>query len=245
VKIVRVAEVGSAKSLLPFLFAASFITWLSTARGPEIQWTCNFHFLRIISMKKCALIIAVFAVAANMSALLVGHFRGWHDLEEKSPDIFVARCVAAQDLLEPRPKIFYGNVFNSDIEVVSVLKGAGKPGAAHLVSLTMPYRGEYFLAFGTQTSNSLYSVIEEYRIVPLLHFHGAEQLAGKPLNEQIKSLLTSRLNDLNDEIAQDTRDKNNIEQYLKGTEDAAKLDREESEKSRKAFENAPFTNGNW
>jgi len=37
----------------------------------------------------------------------------------------------------------------------------------------------------------------------------------------------------------------NLERYLKGVEEAAKLDREESEKSRKAFENAPFTNRKW
>ena len=65
------------------------------------------------------------------------------------------------------------------------------------------------------------------------------------MNEQFRILLTSRLNDLNEEIARDTQDKTHLEQYLKGTGDAAKLDREESEKSRKAFENAPFTNGIW
>ena len=192
--------------------------------------------LLIFTMKKRISMVIILGTVIIVSALPTAPFQGLHDLIEKSPDIIVAKCIATQDLLQPQPALFYGNVCNSDIEVVSVLKGNSKPGQAHMVSLYRPYRSEYFLAFATLSTiqtNLVYSAIEEYRIVPLLHFHGTNQLMNKSLPEQIGLLMTNRLNDLNEELTRDVREKQSIEQYLKIDSDASKPSKEPEEKPEK------------
>ena len=89
------------------------------------------------------------AVVVSVLAIPISPFKGWDDLIDKSPDIIIARCMATQDLLTPKPKSFFSNVFSSDIEVISVLKGNTMPGPSHMTSLYFPYRGEYFLVFAS------------------------------------------------------------------------------------------------
>lgn len=159
-----------------------------------------------------------FITATSASALLLAPFTSWDDLVERSPDIIIARCIATEDLLEPPPTSIYPNVFNSDIQVISVLKGNSMPGMSHLVSTYFPYRGEYFAAFATYSTvrtNSVYVATEEYRIVPLIHFHGAGEFAGKTLNQQIQLILKERLIYLNDELAKGNEEKKRLEEGLK------------------------------
>jgi hypothetical protein len=168
-------------------------------------------------MKKYICLLALFSTVGTLLALMSNGFTTWNDLVDRSPDIIIARCLATEDLLKPEPKVFYSNVFSSDIQIISVLKGNANPGFSHMTSLYQPFRGEYMLLFASRyqyETDSIYGATEEYRVVPLIHFHGTNELAGKPLGMQIQLLLKNRLNDLNQIMAQNNEEKRRIEAGL-------------------------------
>ena len=169
-------------------------------------------------MKIYLTIIALLATTSLGLALLVDDFTSWGDLTERSSDLVIARCIATQDGLSPKPAISFANVIGSDIEIISILKGDTKPSLSHMTSLYQPYRGEVFLLFAnhySDQSNLIYRATEAYRIVPLKGFFQtnllANLLAGKTLKEQVQLVLAHRLKDLNQELAKNNEEKERIE----------------------------------
>jgi hypothetical protein len=182
------------------------------------------YLILINNMKKYIFTGIFFAAICTAWALLLNPFASWDDLTEKTPDIIVGRCIATEDMMAPKPTIIFGNVVNSDIEVISVLKGDTKPGLSHLASLYRPYRGEYFLAFAehfTYQTNSGYEANEEYRVIPISPYFRRNELNGKPLKEQIQLVLQVRLEDLNKELAHDTEEKMRVVAGLNITKGAS------------------------
>jgi hypothetical protein len=163
-------------------------------------------------MKRFALIATLLVAAGTAWALLVGRFTSWTDLIEQSPDIIIARCVATHDGLKPEPTKSYVNVFFSDIEVISVLKGTNRLGTSHLTSEARPFRGELFLLFANYESNqddTGYAAIEDYRVIPIVAGPNSwltNRLAGKSLNEQVQMIINWRLSDLNHEMERDNEE---------------------------------------
>jgi len=168
-------------------------------------------------MKKNLVAAMLFATIAVAFAIPINKFQTWHDLINQSPDIIIARCTAAQDLMTPKPTIIFGNVFNSDIEIISVLKGDAKLGASHLASLYLPYRGEYFVLFAnhfTEGLDSGYSATEDYRVISLGRHFKPDELLVKTLSEQVQTILSIRVKDLNDELERDKEEKVRLETGL-------------------------------
>jgi hypothetical protein len=168
-------------------------------------------------MKRFISILTLLATTGTALALLVGRFTSWNNLIEQSPDIIIARCTATQDGMKPEPTNFFGNVFCSDIEVISVLKGNAKLGLSHLTSLHRPLRGEHYLMFASFESNQVYtgySAIEEYRLVPInvpMSSYLTNALASKTLKEKVNLILSWRLKELNDELVRDNEEKARME----------------------------------
>ena len=163
-------------------------------------------------MKRFISIVVLTATTTSALALLVGRFTSWNDLIEQSPDIIIARCTAAEDGMNPEPTQFFSNVFCSDIEVISILKGNTKSGLSHLTSDDRPFRGEQFLMFANYESNQVYSgyrAIEDYRLVPINAAPNSwltNQLAGKNLNEQVQTIINWRLSQLHQEMERDNEE---------------------------------------
>lgn len=158
--------------------------------------------------------------------MLVGKFPGWKQVVDYSPDIFLARCTAAHDGLLPSPKSMVLNVDTSDIDVLMVLKGKTTPGSSHMTSLYSPYRGERFVAVGFYYTNrnvGAYSVVEDYRIIPISQNFDANQLAGKSLDDQIQIILRDRINAVDDEMARDAAEKQRLLSGLNDTNSAAQV----------------------
>lgn len=158
------------------------------------------------------------AITGVTFGTLIDRFKGWSYLIDNSPDIVIARCTATLGFTPPdvAPKMqLYPQ---ADIEVISILKGATKPGLSRLSSFYSPYQGELFVIFGsymTSGTNSWYNANEEYKIVPLNRHFRLSDLNGKTLDEQIQIILASRINDLKNEIAQDNEEKERLKQGLK------------------------------
>ena len=163
-------------------------------------------------MKIRITIIALLATLSAAVAVRLAPFAGWNDLTQKTPDIIVARCTAT-----PEPRSANGQTW-SDIEVLMVLKGETKPGAARMVAGYSPYQHEYVLLFATYQSNQLYrayNAAESYRIVSLNRYFPTNQLVGKPLDEQIQLLLRHRLDELTRELQQGAAEKKRLEEGIK------------------------------
>ncbi len=174
--------------------------------------------IHLNNMKRNTLILILLAMVGSVFATLVSPFRSWSNLVDNSPDIIIARCNATPGFtlpgISPRMEIYP----QTDVEVVSVLKGNTKCGSSRLSSFYNPYQGELFVAFSTYMTlgtNSWYNANEEYKIIPLNSDFRISDLDGKTLDEQIQLILASRLKDLNDEIARDNEEIYRLNQGLK------------------------------
>jgi hypothetical protein len=158
-------------------------------------------------------------VALTAFGRLFSEFKSWDDLTEQSPDIVIARCTST--LGSDTTNKFYVIIdgwIPSEIEVVSVLKGNTRLGAAHMMSTYWPHRDEQFLLFGTYHSDTnfgRYTVNEDYRVIPLNHYFKTNMLPGGTLEEKIRWVLQSRLTDLNEELEKGQKEKKRLEAGLK------------------------------
>ena len=184
----------------------------------------------------------VILLTATVAALAipVSRFTNWQDLIEKSPDVFIVKCITTLDINTTKPTLITDGMINSEIEVVSVLKGDAKTGLTHLASQYWPNPGERYLIFANYLNADHvafgYNAIESYRVIPLNRYFRTNDLNGKTLNEKIQVIMTNRLRDLNDEVARDNEEKQRIEAGL----DKAKINEAPSTNaSPKAPKNIP------
>ena len=165
-----------------------------------------------MSIRAFAVIIALLAIATGGLAVWMLSFTSWDDLTKRSSDIIIARCEATAE-----PKVVGDGMVESDIQVISVLKGNTKRGSAKMFSQYTPRQGERFLMFSTYQSNEFYrgyNATETYRIVPLGRDFVMDKLAGKKLEEQIQLVLSNRLEDLNCEMDKGADEKKRLQQGL-------------------------------
>jgi hypothetical protein len=173
-------------------------------------------------MKKYASLITLLAMASTSFGIIYSEFKSWNHVADESSDIVVARCTATPYYTPPgappKPTWIIDNVTQSDIEVVSVLKGSTKPALSHMASWYRPYQGQLFLVFANYTTygtNSSYNAIEEYRVVPISRDFQMSELNGKTLGQQVQCVLAARVKDLAQELAQENEEKKRIEEGIK------------------------------
>ncbi len=169
----------------------------------------NFH--RQMNMKTAMIVGLLAAVGAFAGPVLP--FTNWDQISKKSPDIIIARCTKTA----PDGPIADGMIW-TDIEVLSVLKGDTKPGAARMVSQYAPRQGERFVMFSTYQSNDLYrayNATETYRVVPLGSDFPANELSGKALDEQLQIVLRHRLDQVNRLLKEGAEEKKRLEEGIK------------------------------
>ena len=187
-------------------------------------------------MKKTITILTLLASTVAAVAIFLAPFKGWDDLVERSPNIFIARLAAARQM--PITELVTNRQITASvdgvapvsIEVLNVLKGEAKLGPAQVLlpilgtTYTLPRPGEMFLVFadnpsGIGTANPMFYAVEDYRSVifaPDRSYSGwTNHLAGKPLKEQIETILKTRLGALNSELARDEAEKKRLDDGVK------------------------------
>jgi hypothetical protein len=167
-------------------------------------------------MKKYIFAIMGLSIPLIVSATLVGRFKSWNDLIDQSPDIVIAECAAT--LNTDKPSIIQDGIIPSEIRVLSVLKGNGELGPTHMHSAFWPYTGQRFLLFAIHRNDESfigYSAFEEYRVVPLNHYFQTNMLPITNLQEQVRWVLQSRLQDLNEDLSKGEAEKKRLEEGLK------------------------------
>ncbi|MGA2750689.1 MAG: hypothetical protein ABSG59_18105 [Verrucomicrobiota bacterium] len=161
-------------------------------------------------------VIAATACAA-LAVVDFWPFPGWQTLESTS-DVIVARCLQTPDPFHSKTNNFYIDpvMINSDMEIVSVLKGGTKPGPVLLASEYWPRQGEYYLIFAIYSDGS-YTAVAPYRIVPLGAAFNTNVLKGKRLDENVRLLLRYRLDQLNEQLRKGQEEKKLLEEGLEKT----------------------------
>jgi hypothetical protein len=169
---------------------------------------------------KITLVMLLAGVSTALAPIKVP-FTSWDDMTRRSTDIVIARCTATAPDKVPNASGFvsYGlSLTWSDIEVVSVLKGGTKPGAARMLSEYWPNQGEcllLFASFGTNQPSAGYNAIERYRVVPLGHYVRTSDWTGKSLDEQIQWSLRRRVNILKTELEAGAEEMKRLEAGIK------------------------------
>ncbi len=144
-------------------------------------------------------------------------FAGWSDLQQRSHDIFVARCDATPDqnpVGKDGIEINTRGLVYSDMTVISIIKGVTNAGPARLKSVFCPRQGEYYLIFASYF-NGFYDAFEPYRIVPVGLRFSINDLDGKTVDEQIKALLRHRIDNLEQQIKAEQEEKARLEEAFK------------------------------
>jgi len=162
---------------------------------------------------KTIIIITVLTLTAIAGIARVSSlFPGWSQLESESSDIGVA---VARGPSTPVPGEYIENATRSDSEItiLSVLKGTNGAVATRLQTDHELKRGEAYLIFGS-IDNGTYKAYEDYRVIPLGAKFRKEMIDGKPLHEQIQTLLRRAVENLNEEMARNQSEKNRIEAGL-------------------------------
>lgn len=165
------------------------------------------------------LLLAVVATHANAEVTM--SFPGWDLLTQNTPDIIIAQCNRTPDPYKDHGDGPTGPLFYSDMEIISILKGATnwgteplklpRMGKARLSSEYVPRQGEYYLIFSIYYQGE-FQASEDYKVVPLGLSFSTNSIANKPLEQQIRILLGQRLSDLNHQIDKDQKEKERLEQ---------------------------------
>ena len=151
----------------------------------------------------------ILLVSISALARLVVPFSSWDRLKESSPSIVVVLCG------KPVPPdadyaVVGGPRSDSEVEIVAVLKGTNGLGPARLQTDHELRQGENYLVFGN-FSQGICASFEQYKVVPIGERFSTNSIAGKPLDEQIKTLFQHALFKLNREIQQDQEQKQQLE----------------------------------
>jgi len=161
--------------------------------------------IKIIAL---AIVFTTFAVAARMVSL----FSNWGEVEWRNPDIVVVNCGKPVITILP-PNTYVSGAAKSDfkVQIMYVLKGTNRLGAARLQTDHELHQGEKYLVFGS-FEQGVCTAYERYKVVPLENERfWTNSIAGKPPEEQIKILFKHGLSKLTREIGDDQEQKKQLE----------------------------------
>jgi hypothetical protein len=170
-------------------------------------------------MKKTNLLIIfiVIALASAAFATLVRPFSNWDTLIKQSTNIIIARCKETPERLRVSSNgatiETSGGVIRSEMQILSELKGKINLTNLLIDSAYWPRQREAYLIFGIYHDGFI-QANEEYCFIPLGPEFSTNMLAGKSFDQQIKELLTYRLNTLNFRMKEEQEEKQRLEQAL-------------------------------
>jgi hypothetical protein len=159
--------------------------------------------------------LLVFIFAGTAAAIISQSFSSWGNLTTNSPDIIIARCRETPETVKPNGHtVDTQGWIISNMEIVSILKGATNSGAVQLGSEYCPRQGEFYLIF-SNFHDGYYTSTEPYRFIPLGLQFSTNMITGVTLDEKIQHLLERRLNSLNQQMKSEQEEKQRLEDALR------------------------------
>jgi hypothetical protein len=168
-------------------------------------------------MKKTALTLTIFTTTFIAGAILLGVFSSYDRLEEKSPNIVVARCITNPPTLLNSsftdPQI---NTFT--VEILAVVKGTNVSRYITLITEQWLNRGDDYLIYG-HCENGACKAIENFRVIPLGRELWAgtvtNAIAGKSPDEQLQTLFKRAIDHLGRQIKKEQEEKQRLETAIR------------------------------
>jgi hypothetical protein len=164
-------------------------------------------------MKIKLIVLIVLLITTNIIARVIIPFDSWNQLQDASPYIIIAKC--GKPILLPANVMMVGATkSDSEILIISVLKGTTNAGLTHLQTDHELKPGENYLIFGYY-NGGIYRANEEYRVIPLGVNFSISLIVGKTLDEQVQILLQRRLDNLNQQMKDEEEEKQRLEEGVK------------------------------
>ena len=171
--------------------------------------------MRIQHFRYYMAMLPVFIFAGTASAIISQSFSSWESLTKNSPDIIIARCRETPETVKRNGHaVDTQGWIISNMEIVSILKGATNSGAVRLGSEYCPSQGEFYLIFSNY-HDGYYTSTEAYRFVPLGLQFSTNMITGVTLDEKIRRLLERRLYNLNQQMKHEQAEKQRLEDAVK------------------------------
>lgn len=169
-----------------------------------------------MKIKYTLFVLALMLIALNAMAYLGRSFPGYDTLTDKSSDIIVVRCARTPDPYNQWKnghRIDNDGLIDSDVEIISVLKGQTNSGIVHIAMAYWLKEGDYYLLFQNYIDGS-YDNVENYRVIPIGTRFSTNSISGKSLDERIQLLFRYATNNLAGEIKNDEETKDRLTQAL-------------------------------
>ena len=164
-------------------------------------------------MKYKILMIVVFILmltAKGAFGMLYGTFQGWDRLEKISSDIVI---VYTKNQTPPLTPPLIGDALKSDwqVKILSVLKGTNTISSTRFLTDYELKNNCLYLVFGNSNSLGL-AAVEDFRVVTLDNGFPLDSLKGKTMDEQLEILFQRALDDMNQKIEDDQKEKDRLQE---------------------------------
>jgi hypothetical protein len=165
------------------------------------------------NMKYKIMMLVIFTLALmtiGTFGMLIGSFPGWDRLEGESSDIAI---IYTQDPTPPGTVPFVANAppYDYKVDILSALKGTNTVSSTRFFTEHELRNHWTYLVFGNYNSLGL-NAIEDFRVVPLNNDFTIDSLKGKTLNEQLEILFQIGLDNINQKIEEDEKEKDRLQE---------------------------------
>lgn len=127
---------------------------------------------------------------AEAQAITITLFTDTDTFVQRAQDVVVAKCTG----LVPDARNYEDGLYPVDVQVVSVLKGAKKPGKAKIATIYPMEAGKTYLltSLGGSAHGTDFLAIPELSVVELPPNFKLDDLKGKKVAEQVQAVFAAR-----------------------------------------------------
>lgn len=142
-------------------------------------------------MKRAVVSLAVMVLTAlPCQAVPITFFTDTNTFVRRAQDIVIAKCLGPV----PDGRYYDDGLYPVDVQVISVLKGDGKPGKAKIATIYPLEAGKRYLltSLGGSAHGTTFLAVPELSVVELPPNFQLGNLKGKKVAEQVQAVFAAR-----------------------------------------------------
>jgi hypothetical protein len=129
-------------------------------------------------------------VNSEAQAIKITLFTDIDTFVQRAQDIVVAKCTGPV----PNEEKYYDGLYPVDVQIVTILKGAKKPGKATIATIYPMEVGKTYLltSLGGSAHGTDFLAVPQLAVVELPHSFRLDDLKGKMVTEQVQAVFAAR-----------------------------------------------------
>ena len=129
-------------------------------------------------------------VTAEAQAITITLFTDTDTFVQRARDIVIAKCTGPV----PDGRNYEDGLYPVDVQIVTVLKGAKKPGKATIATIYPMEAGKIYLltSLGGSAYGTDFLAVPELAVVELPHNFRLDDLKGRKVGEQVQAVFAAR-----------------------------------------------------